>query len=170
MRRKYILALSYFSFLSLTVAESTFLVKDESYDLSSTDHSSTTPVCYSYANSDSSTKTYYTSVEKALDKCNSDSTPQTIVVLVGVNPTIKRDCTIGKGDTLRIPYDDALTSDNAKATETKTAVVKSTDSGLKSTLYVASGVILTNKGTLQISGKLSGGNGGAASCGHTCVS
>jgi len=192
MRRKNTLALAYFSFLSLTVGESTFLVQDESYDLSDSDYSSTTPVCYN-----KSTSIYYTSIEKAL---NSASSGQTIYVIPGSNPTIKKDCTIASGVTLTLPHGVDLSTSYDSSTKKLTLVEtesiekwhdrdddlplynssasKATTYNNKSLAYsiakyeklkvtISDGVTLTNNGTLNIGGILSGGSGSGKYAGHT---
>lgn len=45
------------------------------------------------------------SIEDALDKAASNTTAETIFVKPGINPTISRNCTIAKEDTLILPYE-----------------------------------------------------------------
>lgn len=119
------------------------------------------PVCYIVG-----TSNYYVTIEKGL---NAAISGQTLMVIPGTNPTITTSCAIKSGVTLRLPYDTSA-SDSMTATLSGTTYgveISSTGTGLALTVTVASGVTLTNNGTLQISGMLSGGNGGAASSGHT---
>jgi len=68
---------------------------------------SASPVCYAYPTSDSSSKTYYTSLGKALD-ANNDQTAHTIVMIPGDSATVYTYSgahSLGANDTLILPYD-----------------------------------------------------------------
>lgn len=119
------------------------------------------PVCYNV-----STNIYYNTIERALESASSG---QTIMVIPGTNPTITRNCTIPENVILRLPYDVSAV-DSMKSSSTSGNVVNPTSSGLSLTVTIAPNVTLTNLGTLQISGILSGGSGGQPSSGHTTES
>jgi hypothetical protein len=153
--------LSVFVFSSFADGFSKWVTPKESITVEATAETRA-PVCYIAG----TTTQYYMTVEKGL---NAATSGQTVMVIPGTNPTIKANCTIKSGVTLRLPYD-VTASDSMTATSQVTTVVDSTSSGVKLTVTIAEGVTLTNNGTLQISGILSGGNGGGVSSGHTATS
>lgn len=112
--------------------------------------------------------TLYT-IEDALDKAASLSGSNSIYVIPGKNPTIKRNCKIASGDTLVLSYD----ASNPKARMSDTATLtgagfaESTASNLKSKLTIAESIVVENYGTIEVAGELSGGGGGQDACGQT---
>ena len=103
--------------------------------------------------------TYYGTIEKALLA----NTSGTIYVIPGRNPTIRTNCIIKSGVTLCLPYEgtkwgnDASEVQGGQHTYAKdNAFGKSCTSNVK----IAEGITLTNEGTLQVGGILTGGNGG----------
>lgn len=113
------------------------------------------PVCYI-----SGTKNvYYASIESALSVAEKSTGSQTIYVIPGTNPTIRKDCTIASGDSLVLPYADDGTTHSVEKFEASdsdcqgTAFADSNPSAYrKSQVTLAEGVKLTNKGTLTIGG------------------
>ncbi len=130
-------------------------------------------VCYN-----ETTDIYYTSIEKALDTANSNKTTADVIyVIPGTNPTIAKDCTISKEDTLILPYlsvsesgvlyraiaDGTMESTMAYdsiATQNKLANVYSNCSNITSTVTVDKNIAITNNGTLLIGGIQNGTGGG----------
>lgn len=115
-----------------------------------------------YTISDSKVITYYLTIESALEH----TTSGTIYVIPGSNPKITRDCEIKSGVTLCIPYDDngdgthsdftnlQNQSDNGFADKDAAAVAKNR----KNLITIASGITLTNNGTLDVAGKVGVGS------------
>lgn len=113
----------------------------------------------------------YTSIESAL---NAATSGDTVWVIVRGEPTyIKSNCTIKEGVTLNIPYGTPNSSILAKedANRIYTLVHNNQQAPshtneatyLKNEVIISSGVTLTNNGTLNIGGVVSGGGGGTAS-------
>ena len=139
------------------------------------------PVAYN------SSSVYYGTVESALD----ETTSGTVNIIVGTNPVVRTDTSVLAGVTLFIPYSTSVSvkgSSGAEAdyyvstsgtldapdTSTDSSNYGTTDAGyftnesrLKNTLTISEGKTLTNLGTIEISGQLSGGGGGSYAAGHT---
>ena len=106
----------------------------------------------------------YGTIEKALNAASSG----TVCVIVGTNPIINKTTTVKNGVILMIPYAD-------NTTNSKKATLNGADDtygsfsklSLTNTVTIKSGVTLTVRGTLEIGGELSGGNGGCDAAGHT---
>ncbi len=157
--------------LSLTaVGQSQWIVVDKSNDTSYNQKvSDVTIVAYIRTNS---VNTYYLSIESALDHAVSGDT---INVIPGTNPTIKRDCEIKSGVTLCIPYDDngdgthsdytnlENQSNNGFADKDANAVAKNR----KNVVTIAEGITLTNNGTIDVAGKVGVGNNSQRPSGFT---
>ena len=113
--------------------------------------------------------TYYGTIESALNALSSG----TVYVLVGKNPLIRNDCTIKSGVTLCLPLDDNGTWENIgnKGTNGSHKFAEDHAYGkenlLKASAVLSAGKTLTNKGTLNIGGTITAGNGGA-NAGFTC--
>ncbi len=115
--------------------------------------------------------TYYLTIESALEHTDSGI----IYVIPGTNPTITRDCEIKSGVTLCIPYDDngdgtytdftnlKNQSNDGFADKDATAVAKNR----KNLVTIASDIILTNNGTLEVAGKVGIGNSNQRPSGFT---
>lgn len=124
-------------------------------------------VCYI----DTDTKAnQYTSIEVALAKAKSMSGSQTVYVKpnLGFTVTIKRDCEIGSGDTLCLPYI-GIEKNNIQFHE---YVGGSThglayETGTRDTyVEIAEGTALLNNGTLTIGAVQNSGNGGTSPNGN----
>lgn len=105
------------------------------------------------------TENQYTSIEVALAKAKSTSGSQTVYVKPGLNSTIKikRDCEIGAGDTLRLPYEGTTIHSFVNGSGHDVAY----EHGTRTTyIEVSSGVTFTNNGTLTIGAIQNSGNGG----------
>ena len=124
----------------------------------------------------------YTSIEKAVTVANGlDSTATTsyiVSVYVDSNKdvvTISNSFTINSNVTLLIPFVDAADNKTTPTRSTKTpdkdneyAQVTTLDKAtLKKTVVVNSNVTITNNGTIEIAGELSGGSGGQNYAGQT---
>ncbi len=121
-------------------------------------------VCYLEKTVDGQTvRTKYTSIEKALEVSVNATDKQTVVVLPGTNPTIKRGCTIGTNVSLILPYDFNQTdwsysdytnyknqSNNGFADKDASAV----KTNRKNILTIAEGVTIINNGTIDVAGKI----------------
>ena len=117
---------------------------------------------------DGDENTLYT-IEDALSKAASLSTDNVVYVIPGTNPTIYKNCTIAKGDTLLLSYEKETSyvkSDGA-AVETGGAFSYGDNAKMKNNITLSDGVILTNNGTIDLKGVLSGGGGGQAGSGQT---
>ena len=107
----------------------------------------------------------YTSNEVALAKAKSTSGSQTIYVKPGLNSTIKikRDCEIGSGDTLWLPYEGTTIHSYVNGGGHDVAY----EHGTRTTyIEVSSGVTFTNNGTLTIGAIQNSGNGGTSPNGN----
>ena len=112
--------------------------------------------------------TYYGTVEAALEAAVSG---KTVYVIPGTNPTIKTDATIKSGVTLCLPYEGTLWGSQTSEVQGGSAKYATQHAFgnatlLKSHVKLAENTTLTNNGTLQIGGVLTGGNGGS-NCGFT---
>ena len=116
-----------------------------------------TPCCYIESKSNKK----YTSIEDALDVAYENGKNDVIIVMPGTNPTIKRDCFIDTGDTLKLVYNEAKeytcrndekrqNFDQGFADHDATSVAKYR----KINLTISEGIHLTNYGTLIIGGKI----------------
>ena len=122
---------------------------------------SVSPVAYL-----SGANTYYGTIEKALA-----NTSGTIYVIPGRNPIIRNDCTIESGVTLCLPYDGVLWGNQSNEVVGAGHTYAKDNAYGKANLLItnvvlADGKTLTNNGTLQIGGILTGGSGGG-NCGFT---
>ena len=111
--------------------------------------------------------TAYGSIENALNAAVSGNTVWVIPDATG-NVVIKADVTIKANVVLLIPYgttDDA----NGRNKSSKSTVTEKTRDNLvcMNKVTLAEGKTINNYGTIEISGVLSGGGGGAAYSGHT---
>ena len=107
----------------------------------------------------------YTSIEVALAKAKSTSGSQTVYVKLGLNSTIKirRDCEIGSGDTLCLPYEGTTIHSYVNGGGHDVAY----EHGTRTTyIEVSSGVNFTNNGTLTIGAIQNSGNGGTSPNGN----
>ncbi len=124
-----------------------------------------------YTINDSKVITYYLTIESALEH----TTSGTVYVIPGTNPTITRDCEIKSGVTLCIPYDDNGDGTHSDYTNLKNqsndgfadkdaaAVAKNR----KNLITIASGITLTNNGSLDVAGKVGIGEGNQRPSGFT---
>ena len=134
---------------------------------------------------------YYGTVEKALADAGGDNSDsgKTVEIIIGANPIIRNNATIGSGITLSIPTYGVVTDDTActitvdkttKLAYSKTATLCKNSGGgsyapgyqtgeCHSTLEIADGIILSNAGTINIGGFLSGAQGGVQFAGHTAI-
>jgi len=193
MGRKSFLSFFCLALVPFSLGSASFAVTDEAYyEFSLGDKESAEAVCYN-----SSTKAYYTSIEKGLEKA---SRGETIYVIPGTNPTILKDCEIKSGVTLTLPhgvdlstsYDSSTKKLTLVETESlekyhdddddlpiynkdgeKTTINNSGNLAYETAKYeklkvtIGDGVTLTNNGTLNIGGILSGGVGSGKYAGHT---
>ena len=115
---------------------------------------------------------YYGTIEKALEDAGTSSNAGTTVkVIVGTNPVIRDNATINSGIMLYIPYDMAVGAKGEigegkkeqSPDETRGLLVGT----LTNTVTIESGVILENKGTIEIGGILDGGGGESKHAGQT---
>ncbi len=168
--KKNILLVSLLALSIVPVGQSTWITifndSSKSYSKSKSD---VTEVAYTI--NDSKVITYYLTIESALEH----TTSGIIYVIPGTNPTITRDCEIKSGVTLCIPYDDKgdgtytdftnvkNQSNDGFADKDATAVAKNR----KNLVTIASGIILTNNGTLEVAGKVGIGNSNQRPSGFT---
>lgn len=120
------------------------------------------PVCYV-----DRTNTYYTTVEKALEDSYQNGFNDTIYVIPGTNPVIKRNCTIDYGDKLFI----YMLDDSGNIVENSGVANANGQSGgtlqCVNSLTIDSNITLTNNGTIETSGRLSAAVGGNSWGGNT---
>lgn len=165
-----------FVLLILPLGDSTFLIAGGVEDLSGNAGSieeSSDPVCYITSDS-GSTKTYYTSLDRALLKASSNSTNECIVVLPGTKGnakscTLSHNRTVNSGDRLILPL-----TKNGLTLRSPTSYAE-TDAGtylnpmyrsnintyqdssyIIMTLAIASNVTLTINGSLDVGGYYGG--------------
>ncbi len=107
----------------------------------------------------------YTSIEVALAKAKSMSGSQTVYVKpnLGLTVTIKRDCEIGSGDTLCLPYDGTTFHEYVGGSTHGLAYETGTR---KNYVEIAEGTTLLNNGTLTIGAVQNSGNGGTSPNGN----
>lgn len=118
--------------------------------------------------------TYYTTVEAALTAAEGNPGADTIYVIPGADPTLAVNPETGK-NTFVLPSNDKMIVAFYSDAGTKTIYVNSkkgvnpggTDLSLKNTLTIGSGATLQIDGTLETSGKLFAGDGGAKYAGNT---
>lgn len=116
------------------------------------------------------TGTYYVSLDKALNVAENDNTTSTIFAIPGTTPTISQSHTILVGDTLNLPYSGETYwegDDNQKGVQTYEDSFRAESTYKKLGVSVSSGVTITNRGTINIGGVQSGGNGGKNKAGQT---
>lgn len=163
--------------LVATIGYSSWIVQShQEYALKNLDNTSK-PVAYIVGND----KVKYTSIEKALDVAKSGDIVCVIPPESGcVNYTISRNCTVPAGVTLVFPTSKSSFS-NVKDSKTLSNYITgmievpdgpgnnnvANESNKKICVKVNPGVKITNKGSIVISGKLTGGNNGAGKIGQT---
>ncbi len=108
----------------------------------------------------------YGTIEKALAAATSGQTVWVIPDTTG-KVIIVKDAEIKSGVTLMLPYGAAETDINSSGEASVSSTGATKDSDCKSIVTIGAGKTLTVNGTLQISGVLSGGNGGGEYAGHT---
>lgn len=118
--------------------------------------------------------TSYLTLDRALQVASSNSSADTIYVIPGTNPTLNSSRTINSADTLILPYDgttyhDVYTITNSSGSTTGTGTLAQQDNAtyMKLKVTIASGVTLTNSGTIYVGGRIAYGNGGAKNGGQT---
>lgn len=150
--------LTLFAFsLSLAVGFSSFEYQDSTEVRTTVSTSYKVPCCYI-----SGKAKKYTHIEGALKDAVSG---ETVIVIPGTNPTIETSCTVPKGVTLSIRYEENTEPiTNPKDANDSTGSF-STD--CKNTITVSEDVVITNYGNILVGGHLSGGSGGSNACGHT---
>lgn len=163
MKRKSVIAIAVAFFLSFCVGtgKSAWLIAASSKEytnaqLTQGNVEGDKVVCYIDKDT---TKNQYTSIEVALAKAKSTSGSQTVYVKPGLNSTIKikRDCEIGAGDTLCLPYEGTTIHSFVNGGGHDVAY----EHGTRTTyIEVSSGVTFTNNGTLTIGAIQNSGNGG----------
>lgn len=99
------------------------------------------------------------SIEDALDKAASNTTHETIFVKPGINPTISRNCTIAKEDTLILPYEgESFGGASGDRDYQYPSFADSSDDNVsknrKSKVTLSANKVLTNYGTLKIGGQV----------------
>lgn len=99
------------------------------------------------------------SIEDALDKAASNTTAETIFVKPGINPTISRNCTIAKEDTLILPYEgETFGGASGERDHQYSSFADSTDGNVsknrKSKVTLSANKVLTNYGTLKVGGQV----------------
>lgn len=125
-------------------------------------------VCYN-----GTTNTRYTTIEKALEFSTSG---QTIYVIPGTNPIIKKNCTVPSGVTLCLPYEDDginhyyYSRENQSGTTFADNDASSVVKNRKSLITIESNVEITNNGTIEVGGILGTGVSGQKPTGHTTSS
>ena len=99
------------------------------------------------------------SIEDALDKAASNTTAETIFVKPGINPTISRNCTIAKEDTLILPYEgESFGGASGERDHQYPSFADSSDDNVvknrKSKVTLSANKVLTNYGTLKVGGQV----------------
>ena len=99
------------------------------------------------------------SIEDALDKAASNTTAETIFVKPGINPTISRNCTIAKEDTLILPYEgESFGGASEERDHQYPSFADSSDDNVlknrKSKVTLSANKVLTNYGTLKVGGQV----------------
>lgn len=99
------------------------------------------------------------SIEDALDKAACNKTAETIFVKPGINPTISRNCTIAKEDTLILPYEgEIFDGARGKSDYNYPSFADSSDDNVsknrKSKVTLSANKVLTNYGTLKVGGQV----------------
>ena len=99
------------------------------------------------------------SIEDALDKAACNTTAETIFVKPGINPTISRNCTIAKEDTLILPYEgETFGGASGERDHQYSSFADSTDGNVsknrKSKVTLSANKVLTNYGTLKVGGQV----------------
>ena len=143
-------------FLSLAVGFSSFEYQDSTEVRTTVSTSNKVPCCYI-----SGKAKKYTHIEGALKDAVSG---ETVIVIPGTNPTIETSCTVPKGVTLSIRYEENTEPIMDPSANDSTGSF-STD--CKNTITVSEDVVITNYGNILVGGHLSGGSGGSNACGHT---
>jgi hypothetical protein len=113
---------------------------------------------------------HYVSVDKALSIAETDGTTSTIYVIPGTNPSIKNSHTIVAGDSLNLPYSGETYwegDDNTKGAVTAEDSFRAENTYKKLDVFVSTGAVITNRGTINIGGVQSGGGGGKNKSGQT---
>lgn len=134
---------------------------------------------------DGSSKTYYTSLEKAIDVANSKTSNIDVWVIPGTVYTLEsnksKKITINKNVTLQLPFQDEIVFDVFKGSGTtydskgseavsSTIALDNPSTYLKTQITLGSNVELVNNGTINIGGVIGGMGGGVSGtpCGQTC--
>ena len=99
------------------------------------------------------------SIEDALDKAASNTAADTIFVKPGINPTISRNCTIAKEDTLILPYEgESFGGASGERDHQYPSFADSSDDNVlknrKSKVTLSANKVLTNYGTLKVGGQV----------------
>lgn len=108
---------------------------------------------------------YFPTVEGAVNSANSVGSAKTVYVIPGRNPVIKRSFTINSNITLCLPYDGTTYfTESANLNGTYGDAYKNASANRKSLVTVGdstnSNITITNNGTINIGGIVSGGGGG----------
>ena len=153
---------------SVSIGFSDWVYPDDSGDKTSGDGKPTQNEIKPCAYIDDDENTLYT-IEDALSKAASLPTDNVVYVKPGTNPTIYKNCTIAKGDTLLLSYqkETSYVKSNGAAVETGGAFSYGDSTKMKNNITISDGVTLTNNGTIDLKGVLSGGGGGQAGSGQT---
>lgn len=106
--------------------------------------------------------TYYGTVERALEASKSGDS---VYLIPGRNPTIRKNTEIKSDVTLNIVYETGVFKDNRESDKANIFADTNEKDYLKNTLNIAEGIILTNNGNLKIDGVV--GNAGQTYAGQT---
>ena len=114
------------------------------------------PVCYN-----KNTNVFYTTIERALEDANKRVDSDTIIVLPGTNPVIRRNCEISSNDLLIVSFDDAGTRGNWNALDDfyNGSAYHNKDINYVSTVTIAKGIIVTNYGLIENYGEIVAASG-----------
>ncbi|MGM9813790.1 MAG: hypothetical protein ACI32C_02680 [Candidatus Enteromonas sp.] len=135
------------------VGHSAFIVKGDASKDGLTITEGDAAVCYIKYSETS--KTYYTSIEKALEVAKADPAQNSIYVIPGLDRVIRRSCEIAVGDVLYLPFE-GETYENREGTGAQNTFADMDEARVKanrtSLVTVMPGVNISVYGTLTIGG------------------
>ncbi len=154
------ISLFVFVFASLNIGSGDFVVNGEVKVDNITINDGDRAVCY-IDGSDPTQRTYFTTIERALEVAGANTTAETIYVIpdnVDKNVTITRNCTVSANDTLVLPYQDKLWDFRKGDTKLRNRFADDCEAMVeqnrKTVVKIQKGVTLTVNGTLNIGGVL----------------
>ena len=105
MKKKLVFCLLFFIFALCTPSLSAWVIASS---IGNTIEKVEDPSLIDVAFLDSAPDNKYKSIEKAIETANNSTTTERVQVIVGTNPTIKKNITINSNVTLNIPYADGV--------------------------------------------------------------